>query len=289
MPSKRRRFSAFAKILLSLTLVCGLFVAGGYYVLTTVDPLDRTPAPDPGCRLDMSDGEHEMSIAQTENAATVGGVAFSLDMPRQAVTVAYATVWQESTFHNVEYGDRDSLGLFQQRPSQEWGDPEEILDPVRSSQAFYYALADIEGWRELPVYEAAQQVQRSADGWAYDQHEALSELMSEVLVGSLGPAVTCWYDEERLTELQQADPDVEGARAELARVFGVEPEELPLEEGPRTGDLGWAMALWSVVHAEQYGLTSVAHDGHRWTASTGVEGAEAWTEDTEAGDGLLLR
>lgn len=291
MPSKRRRFSAFTKILLSLTLVCGLFVAGGYYVLTTVDPLDSTPDPDPGCRLDLADGKYEMSIAQTENAATVGGVAFSLDMPQEAVTVAYATVWQESTFHNVEYGDRDSLGLFQQRPSQEWGNPEEILDPVQSSSAFYYALADIDGWRELPVYEAAQQVQRSADGWAYDQHENLSEHMSEVFAGNLGPAVTCWYDEEGLTELQQGDPDAEGARRELTRVFGVGPGELPQGEEPQTGDLGWAMALWSVVHAEQYGLTTVAHDGYRWTASNGVDGAEAWAEidGEDAGDGLSLR
>lgn len=289
VPSKRRRLSAFTKILLSVGLICGLFVAAGYYVLTTVDPLDSTPDPEPGCRLDLSEGQYEMTIDQTENAATVGGVAFSLNMPRQAVTVAYATVWQESTFYNVEYGDRDSLGLFQQRPSQEWGEPEEILDPVQSSRSFYYALADIEGWRELPVHEAAQQVQRSADGWAYDQHEDLSERMSEALVGDLGPMVTCWYDDEGLAELQQAEPDPEGAREELARVFGADSKELPLIEAPQTGDLGWAMALWSVVHAEQYGLTTVAYDGHRWTASDGVEGAEDWTDTEGAEDGLVLR
>lgn len=288
MPSKRRRLSAFAKILLSLMLACGLLVAAGYYVLTTVDPLDTTPDPEPGCRLDLSDGQYEMTIAQAANVATVGGVAFSLDMPEQAVTVAYATVWQESTFYNVEYGDRDSLGLFQQRPSQEWGDPEEILDPVQSSRAFYYALADIEGWRDLPVYEAAQRVQQSADGRAYDQHEDLSELMSEASVGALGPAITCWYDEEGLTELQDGETDTEGARAELERVFGVGSEELPLDGGPQTGDLGWAMAMWAVTHADQYGLTTVAYEDKVWTASTGLEGAETWSEREDNGDGLFL-
>src|SRR5699024_11764124 len=55
------------------------------------------------------------------------------------------------------------------------------------------------------------------------------------------------------------------------------------------GDLGWAMALWSVVHAVHYGLPTVVYDGHRWTASNGVEGAEDWTEAEGTEDGLVLR
>lgn len=286
MPSKRRRFSAFVKILFSVTLVCGLLVAAGYYVLTTVEPLETEEA-EPGCRLDLPEGSYDMRVSQAANASTVGGVAFSRDLPPEAVTVAYATVWQESTFHNVEHGDRDSVGLFQQRPSQEWGDTDQILDPVFSSRAFFDTLADVENWQGMPVHEAAQQVQRSADGWAYDQHEQLSEEMATVFRGTDGPAATCWFDEQRLADLQETEADLEGAREELGRVFGTDPVDLPAVPDPSTGDLGWAMALWSVTHAEEYGLSSVGYDGHRWSATDGADDAEAWQETGEDNGGKL--
>ncbi len=284
MPSKRRTFSAFAKILLILTFVCGLFVGGAYYVLTTFEPLDTRERPEPGCRLALPEGRYDMEITQAANAATVGGVAFSRDLPEEAVTVAYATVWQESTFYNVEYGDRDSLGLFQQRPSQEWGDPEEILDPVFSSRSFYDELEEVGGWEDLPVYEAAQRVQRSAHGFAYDQHEELSSGMAEAFTGRGGAAVTCWFDEATLESLRAGDADTAGAEEEMARVFGTDPAELPVPEGQegRTGDLGWAMAHWAVVHAEEYGLTSVSYGNQRWQASEGMDGAQNWTEIEDA-------
>ncbi|GAB3688945.1 heavy metal transporter [Nocardiopsis oceani] len=290
VPTKRRKFSAFAKILLALTFMCGLFVAGGYYVITTFEPLDTRDEPEPGCRLSLSDGRYDMEVSQAVNAATVGGVAFSRNMPEEAVTVAYATVWQESTFYNVQHGDRDSLGLFQQRPSQEWGEPEEILDPVLSSRAFYDELAEVSGWEELPVYEAAQRVQRSAHGFAYDQHEDLSARMAETLSGRKGPAVTCWFASDDVTEFQASDADTAGALDELTRVFGTDPATLPTDDPPQTGDLGWAMALWSVVHAEEYGLTSVTYDGQQWQASNGLDGAEAWSEvDDDTGGRVVLR
>ncbi|MDT0329172.1 hypothetical protein [Nocardiopsis lambiniae] len=286
---KRRRFSAFVKILFALFLVCGVLVAGGYYVLTTVEPLKTEPEPETKCRLDLSDGKYSMELAQAVSATTVGGVAFSLDLPPEAVTVAYATVWQETAFHNLEYGDRDSLGLFQQRPSQEWGEPEEILDPVYASRAFYEALVEVEGWRDKPVFEAAQAVQRSADGYAYDQHENLSQRMNEVFTGTRGPGLTCWYDRETLASLTAGEPDTDGAEQEMTRVFGVDPSESTTVEDPRTGDLGWAMALWAVAHSEEYGLTSVSYEGRTWRASDGTEdGAEWTTSDSDTGGLLVL-
>ncbi|MFD3688428.1 hypothetical protein ACFWTE_26810 [Nocardiopsis sp. NPDC058631] len=292
MPSKRRRLSAFVKILLSLFLVCGLLVAGAYYVLTTFEPFDTVEAPEPGCRLDLSDGEYEMEAPQVVSATTVSGVAFSRDLPPEAVTVAYATVWQESAFHNLEYGDRDSLGLFQQRPSQEWGEPEQILDPVYSTRSFYDELVEVDDWSGIPVFEAAQAVQRSADGYAYDQHEGLSERMAEVTTGDLGPSLTCWYDAETLDALRAGDADTAGAQEEMARVFGVDPATLPVggDQESRTGDLGWAMALWAVAHAEEYGLTSVSYGDQRWRASDGLDGAEAWTAvEEDTGGRVVLR
>lgn len=293
MPSKRRRLSAFVKILLALALLCGSLVAGAYYVLTTFEPLDTAPPPpEPGCRLEMADGTYSMEHAQAMSAGTVGGVAFAQDLPPEAVTIAYATVWQESAFYNLEYGDRDSLGLFQQRPSQDWGEPEEILDPVFASNAFYEGLVEVDGWDSIPVFEAAQAVQQSADGYAYDQHERLSERMAEVFTGEREAAMTCWYDAETLESLETGTPDTAAALEEMERVFGTDPRDLPAEEGqePPTGDLGWAMALWAVAHAQEYGLTSVAYDGREWRASDGVEGAEHWDtgQDSDTGGALAL-
>ncbi|MEU0488154.1 hypothetical protein ABZ249_02920 [Nocardiopsis sp. NPDC006139] len=285
---KRRRFSAFVKILFALFVVCGALVAGGYYVMTSVDPITTEPEPETMCRLDLSDGKYSMKVEQAVSATTVGGVAFSMDLPPEAVTVAYATVWQETAFYNLEYGDRDSLGLFQQRPSQEWGDPEDILDPVYSSRAFYDALVEVEGWETRPVFEAAQAVQRSADGFAYDQHEKLSQRMNEVFTGTRGPALTCWYDRETLESLTSGEADVAGAEQELARVFGVEPAALADTPEAATGDRGWAMALWAVAHAQEYGLTSVAYNDRVWRASDGTGDAAEWQTGVSDTRGVLV-
>ena len=70
------------------------------------------------------------------------------------------------------FGDRDSLGLFQQRPSQGWGTAEQILNPEYSTNRFYDALVKVDGYTDMDIAEAAQAVQRSAAGEAYAQHES---------------------------------------------------------------------------------------------------------------------
>ncbi|MFC7326816.1 hypothetical protein [Marinactinospora rubrisoli] len=271
MPKKRRRISAFIKILTALTVVCAAIVAGGYYVVRSVQRVELTPPPPvSGCTLTAAGETDELEVEQAANAATISGVAFGMDLPPHAVVVAYATVWQESKFRNIGFGDRDSVGLFQQRPSQEWGDPEHLMDPVYSSRAFYERLAELSGYQDMPVYEAAQAVQRSADGFAYDQHESRSRTMAEAFTGAEGPAVTCWYD----TEAADA-ADVEGARAEMDRVFSAGQDRPADGAEPQTGDRRWAMALWAVANAEEYGLTTVEYGGWRWTAADGIDG---WTE-----------
>ena len=69
-------------------------------------------------------------------------------MPAHAATIALATALQESKLYNLHGGDRDSLGLFQQRPSQGWGTRGEILDPVHATNAFYDALARVPGYAD---------------------------------------------------------------------------------------------------------------------------------------------
>lgn len=234
----------------------------------------QPPPPQAGCVVETPDNSLELDVEQAANAATIAGVAFGRHLPDHAVVVAYATVWQESQFYNIPFGDRDSVGLFQQRPSMDWGDTEDLLDPVFASEAFYEELVAVPDYTELPVFEAAQEVQRSADGDFYEQHEERSRVMVEAFTGAVGPAVDCWF-----AQVERSDVDVEAAAAELTRVFGVSPNELPLEEAHPTGELGWAMALWAVSQAQEYGLETVTYGQYRWSAG---QNEDNWEELDEA-------
>ncbi|HEY3502307.1 MAG TPA: C40 family peptidase [Actinocatenispora sp.] len=94
--------------------------------------------------------------------------------PRRAYVVAVAAALAESGLRNLPYGDRDSLGLFQQRPSQGWGGPAQVMDPAAAAAAFYSHLATVQGWPTMSVTAAAQAVQRSAFPLAYAAQEPLA-------------------------------------------------------------------------------------------------------------------
>ena len=122
---------------------------------------------------------------QTRNAAIIVAVGQAAEVPAYGLQIALATAMQESSLRNLDYGDRDSLGLFQQRPSTGWGTPAQVTDPVYAAQAFYGGpsgpnngeppgLLDIDGWQYMALTDAAQAVQRSAYPQAYARWEAPS-------------------------------------------------------------------------------------------------------------------
>jgi cell wall-associated NlpC family hydrolase len=115
-----------------------------------------------------------LSDEQKRNAAAIIAVGKEMGLPSRAWLVALATAMQESTLRNINYGDRDSLGLFQQRPSQGWGSPAEVTDPQYSARKFYDALQGSGNWEAKPVTRAAQDVQRSAFPDAYAKWEGLA-------------------------------------------------------------------------------------------------------------------
>ncbi|MFB7527462.1 hypothetical protein ACFC0C_04290 [Streptomyces sp. NPDC056178] len=97
-----------------------------------------------------------LDISQAVNAATIAAAAHSSGLPERAVTIALATAIQESELRDIDYGERDSLGLFQQHPSQDWGTPAQVLDPVYASEKFYDALINVPGCLSLSMTAAAQ-------------------------------------------------------------------------------------------------------------------------------------
>jgi hypothetical protein len=105
------------------------------------------------------------------NATAIVAVGMRMGVPRRGWVIALATALQESGLYNLNYGDRDSLGLFQQRPSAGWGTPAQILNPEYAAGKFYAALLRIPGWQSMPLTQAAQAVQVSAFPYAYAKWE----------------------------------------------------------------------------------------------------------------------
>lgn len=152
----------------------------------------NTPAEATNRCTAVTDGTSwELSVEQADDAALIAVTSMQRGMPARAATIGLATALQESRLINIDYGDRDSVGLFQQRPSQGWGTVEQIMDPVYSTGRFYDGLAAVEGYTELEVTEAAQAVQRSAFPDAYAQHEIRARAWASALTGWSEAALTC--------------------------------------------------------------------------------------------------
>ncbi len=171
----------------------------------------------------------DLSTEQAENATTIVAVAVRRGLPARAASIALATAYQESKLRNLDHGDRDSLGLFQQRPSQGWGTAEQIQDPYHAVNAFYDALVKVDGYQSMRITEAAQTVQRSGFPEAYADHEADGRALASALTGYSRARFSCvvhapsGLDSEKPGK-DGLTPRTEAVRADLHRAFG----DLPL-------------------------------------------------------------
>ncbi|MEU9074586.1 C40 family peptidase [Kitasatospora sp. NPDC048538] len=123
----------------------------------------------------------DLPTAQIPMAQTIVATGIALQVPPRGQVIALATAMQESRLRNLSGGDRDSLGLFQQRPSQGWGSPAQLQDPVYASTAFYKALLAVAGWQDLPLTVAAQKVQKSGYPDAYAQWEPQATALQQAI------------------------------------------------------------------------------------------------------------
>jgi hypothetical protein len=213
----------------------------------------------PMCTATGANGTFALTPEQAANATTIAAVGKRLGLPDHAVSVALAAALQESGLHNLAGGDRDSIGLFQQRPSQGWGTPQEIADPTYAATAFYDHLAQVTGWQSRSVTDAAQAVQHSAAPSAYAAWEPEARTLAAAFTGEAAAAFTCHLPA----------PAGEPQRAEMAAAMTRELGEPTLDttvDGPR----GWLVASWVIGHAQQYGIDAVTFDGHRWTGTSGA-------------------
>ncbi|MDH6129795.1 cell wall-associated NlpC family hydrolase [Kitasatospora sp. GP82] len=125
---------------------------------------------------------------QIPNAKAIVATGVAMHIPARGQVIALATALQESGLQDLWGGDLDSVGLFQQRPSQGWGTREQIHDPVYASTKFYTALTAVDGWEQLPLTVAAQRVQQSGFPDAYAKHEPLATTLQQAIAPTLAAA-----------------------------------------------------------------------------------------------------
>jgi len=134
-------------------------------------------------------------VEQVGHAATIAAVGAQMGVPMRGWIVAVATAIQESELRNLSGGDRDSIGLFQQRPSQGWGTGEQLRDPAYAAGSFYQKLLTVPNWQQIPLTDAAQAVQVSAYPDAYAKHEPDATLLVDSVAGLIdasgAPMVDC--------------------------------------------------------------------------------------------------
>ena len=128
--------------------------------------------------------------AQLNDARVIYDVSVTMGLPQRAAVIAEATAMQESQLINLPNGTSDSLGLFQQRPSQGWGTPAQIMQPAYASTRFYEALVNVPGWQSLPLTVAAQAVQGSATPGAYAKWEPLADSLTATFTGTADNCLT---------------------------------------------------------------------------------------------------
>jgi hypothetical protein len=293
--------------LLAILAVTALAFGGvAAYVTWHGGSLPRLIPPVEECQARAAGRVVELDLEQSENAALIAAISVQRGMPARAATIALAAAYQESDLRNLEYGDRDSLGLFQQRPSQGWGTRQQILDPHHSINAFYDALERIDGYTSMRVTVAAQEVQRSGFPEAYADHESDARVLASALTGNSRAAFWCTVDDDRKQESPQLDDAgltarAAAVRADLVRTFG----PLPLggfapggvTDGHMAGSAhyegraidvfvrpvseankrrGWAIASYLVGQADRLDIETVIFDDRIWQA--GERSTEGWLD-----------
>lgn len=194
-----RRAAVASVMTVALTALCCAGAIGAFFSLSGDDDRSVVLASF-GCGEDGPldpDGPlptfRQFDKSQMRNAAIIIWVGADMGVPPRGWVIAVATAIQESTLRNLPHlgprNDHDSIGLFQQRPSQGWGSPEQLRDPYYASRKFYEKLITIDGWEKLPLTVAAQRVQRSAFPDAYAKHEPVATEIVNLLANGAARSV----------------------------------------------------------------------------------------------------
>jgi hypothetical protein len=228
-----------------------------------------------------------LSAVQLQHASTINAVGMSRGLPQRARIIALATALQESGLRNLPSGDLDSVGLFQQRPSQGWGPKVLLLDPVYAVRKFYDALVKVAGWQKMTLTKAAQSVQYSGFPDAYAKWEDEATTLAVALGGAAPVSLTCIAGAQAPTADAPSRKPLAGtstAPSALVDVLAAAEAELGglklvattgstaivtvTVPGVPTGQGGRALAAWGVAHGTGFTVTAVSVDRQKWADQT---------------------
>jgi hypothetical protein len=260
------------RVLWLLAVVVVVLLGVGIYVVVRDERLPIEVPVGKGCKASTDAGTLHLYPEQMANAATIAAVGLVKGVPDSGVVIALATAMQESDLYNLNGGDRDSIGLFQQRPSMGWGTAEQVGDPRYAASAFYRQLLRTPGWEQMRITEAAQAVQRSAYPEAYQKWADEAHILGDALVGATATAITC---------AKVGEPTLRGAAAAQALAAGLQADwgqtvdaaastaatTLSLVADHERG--GWQLAHWLVAHSVGQNVSRVSYGEYEWTVQSG--------------------
>jgi hypothetical protein len=244
-------------VLVSLLVLAGIAVlAKGLFDAAVPD---HEPLPgEERCVATASGQSVAVDTEQAHYAAVISGLSVRRGLAPRAASIALATAYQESGIRNLDHGDRDSLGLFQQRPSMGWGTEEQLQNPYFATNAFYDALIKVEDWEAGDITEIAQNIQISAYPDAYRAHESDARVLASVLTGHSPAGIRCL--------VRDSEPgDVKGLTKSLRKTYQIKPKraEKTITVKADSAGLAWSYAHYAVANAQGYGVERVQVGGQQ--------------------------
>ncbi len=256
--------------LIALIVIVVVAVATGLIVRAVWQKVTTNTAQ--GCSF----GAQHTSTDQAAVASSMVGVVIGKSLPQRAAVLVIAAALQESKLTNIPAGegDRDSVGVLQQRPSQGWGNATQLADVRFATGAFLAALVKVPRWQTDPLAAVIQKVQISADGSAYAQHEDAAAAIAGALWGA-PRGIACSFSKP--TKVAAASSVASQLRRDL-------PVHQPTTEDKTVHVPGasWQTAAWLVANADRLGIASVSYDGSTWTRSKGWQNGSASAREVVA-------
>jgi hypothetical protein len=244
---------------------------GGAFGLRALWNSAKNHFADNVCRF----GDFDIDPDQAAVASTMVGAVtkYRVDLPERATVLVLAAGLQESKLRNLPpgEGDLDSVGVLQQRPSQGWGggSAARLTDVGEATTEFLDALVKIPHWRQMPLADAVQAVQISADGTAYAKHEPEAKALADALQGVKPAGISCSFDEP--TKVASAAVVAQQTGDQL----GIGTPRAVSADTVRVPGAHWQTVAWFIANADRLGIERVGYAGKVWTRSDGWKSGAA--------------
>lgn len=244
--------------MLSLVIIIAIAI-GGFLFLRSRGLLSPVPGQQ-RCVATANASSVSIDLEQARYASIIVGLSVKRGLPPRAASIALATAYQETGVRNLTYGDLDSVGLFQQRPSQGWGTAEQLLDPYYATGKFYDALIKIDNWKTGDITQVAQRVQNSSYPDAYRDHESDARVLASALTGHSRAGFSC-------LEREGNQGNAVALVSSLERTLGKVSEETHdnmIVINTQSSELAWAYACHALANSSRFGVIAIRVGDRQW-------------------------